>query len=367
MALGMSQRSGEPVALVCTSGTALLNYAPAVAEAYYQHIPLIVISADRPMEWIDQDDSQTLRQYGALSHFVKRSYNLRAELSLPMDGWYFNRCINDALLTSLSGEKGPVHINIAVSEPLTQEMDMPSVRERFVTRIPSSNIPDEQSMKLLCDEFMSARKVLILVAFSQPDEQLSQVLLRLAELPQVVVLTESIANVRGKNLIPTIDRVYSVIDKAEWEDYVPDLLITLGGSLVSRMIKAFLRQHKPKLHWRISQGNHVVDTMQSLTCHIDSQAASFLEVLSRSVFPIESDYSMLWHRKEVIATRLHDDYIAHVGWCDLKAFSLILPAIPPGTALQLSNGTTVRYAQLFKCEQVLRSDCNRVRLVWVRR
>ena len=123
--------------------------------------------------------------------------------------------------------------------------------------------------------------------------------------------------------------------------------------------KGFLRQYKPKLHWRISQGDHVVDTMQSLTCHIDSQAASFLEVLSRSVFPIESDYSMLWHRKEVIATRLHDDYIAHVGWCDLKAFSLILPAIPPGTALQLSNGTTVRYAQLFKCEQVLRSDCNR--------
>ena len=158
MALGMSQRSGEPVALVCTSGTALLNYAPAVAEAYYQHIPLIVISADRPMEWIDQDDSQTLRQYGALSLFVKRSYNLRAELSLPMDGWYFNRCINDALLTSLSGEKGPVHINIAVSEPLTQEMDMPSVRERFVTRMPSSSIPDEHSMKLLCDEFMSARK-----------------------------------------------------------------------------------------------------------------------------------------------------------------------------------------------------------------
>ena len=102
MALGMSQRSGEPVALVCTSGTALLNYAPAVAEAYYQHIPLIVISADRPMEWIDQDDSQTLRQYGALSHFVKRSYNLRAELSLPMDGWYFNRCINDALFILIS-------------------------------------------------------------------------------------------------------------------------------------------------------------------------------------------------------------------------------------------------------------------------
>lgn len=67
IALGKSAISASPVALLCTSGTAVLNYAPAVAEAYYRQIPLIVISADRPMEWIDQDDSQTLRQYEALA------------------------------------------------------------------------------------------------------------------------------------------------------------------------------------------------------------------------------------------------------------------------------------------------------------
>ena len=359
MALGMSQRSGEPVALVCTSGTALLNYAPAVAEAYYQHIPLIVISGDRPIEWIDQDDGQTLRQYGALSHFVKRSYDLRAEWSLPTDGWYFNRCVNDALLTALSGEKGPVHINLSITEPLTNETERPEHRERLVMRVPSSNIPDETAMSLLCDEFMSAHKVMILVAFSQPDELLTRALNRLAELPQVVVLTESIGNVRGERFIPTVDRVYSVIDKSEWPDYAPDLLITLGGSLVSRMIKAFLRQHKPREHWRISSGDHIVDTMQALTRHIEASPALFLDGLSRRVSPLESDYSELWHRKEEEATRLHDDYVARVGWCDLKAFSLILPAIPVGAALQLSNGTTVRYAQLFQCEQVSRSDCNR--------
>ena len=76
IALGLAQQTGEPVAVVCTSGTALLNYAPAVAEAYYQKLPLIVISADRPMEWIDQDDSQTIRQYEALAQFVKKSYDL---------------------------------------------------------------------------------------------------------------------------------------------------------------------------------------------------------------------------------------------------------------------------------------------------
>ena len=359
MALGMSQRSGEPVALVCTSGTALLNYAPAVAEAYYQHIPLIVVSGDRPIEWIDQDDGQTLRQYGALSHVVKRSYDLRAEWTLATDGWYFNRCVNDALLTALSGEKGPVHINLSITEPLTGETDCPPRPERLVTRIPAARVPDEESMSLLSDEFMSARKVLVVAAFMQPDEALARALSQLARLPQVVVLTETLANVRGEGFIPTIDRVYSVLDKSEWPEFAPDLLITLGGSLVSRMIKAFLRQHKPRAHWRISQGDRVVDTMQALTRQIETAPAPFIEALARRVSAVGSDYSARWHDKERLATRLHDDYIARIGWCDLKAFSMILPAIPVGTALQLSNGTTVRYAQLFDCPQTSRNDCNR--------
>ncbi|WP_273388981.1 2-succinyl-5-enolpyruvyl-6-hydroxy-3-cyclohexene-1-carboxylic-acid synthase [Barnesiella viscericola] len=359
MALGMSQRSGEPVALVCTSGTALLNYAPAVAEAYYQHIPLIVVSGDRPIEWIDQDDGQTLRQYGALSHVVKRSYDLRAEWTLATDGWYFNRCVNDALLTALSGEKGPVHINLSITEPLTGETDCPPRPERLVTRIPAARVPDEESMSLLSDEFMSARKVLVVAAFMQPDEALGRALSQLARLPQVVVLTETLANVRGEGFIPTIDRVYSVLDKSEWAEFAPDLLITLGGSLVSRMIKAFLRQHKPRAHWRISQGDRVVDTMQALTRQIETAPAPFIEALVRRVSAVGSDYSDRWHDKERLAARLHDDYIARIGWCDLKAFSMILPAIPAGTALQLSNGTTVRYAQLFDCPQTSRNDCNR--------
>ncbi|OUN72814.1 2-succinyl-5-enolpyruvyl-6-hydroxy-3-cyclohexene-1-carboxylic-acid synthase [Barnesiella sp. An55] len=359
MALGMSQRSGEPVALVCTSGTALLNYAPAVAEAYYQHIPLIVISGDRPIEWIDQDDGQTLRQYGALSHFVKRSYDLRAEWTLPTDGWYFNRCVNDALLTALAGEAGPVHINLSITEPLTGETEAPSRPERVVMRVPSASVPDEAAMALLCDEFMSARKVLVVAAFMPPSEALNQALSRLAALPQVVVLTESLANVHDERFIPTIDRVYSVIDKSEWPDFAPDLLITLGGSLVSRMIKAFLRQHKPKAHWRISPGDRVVDTLQALTRHIEAAPAPFLDSLLRRVTPVDSSYSALWHDKQRVATRLHDDYMTRIGWCDLKAFSMILPAIPAGAALQLSNGTTVRYAQLFDTPQVSRNDCNR--------
>ncbi len=359
MALGMAQRSDEPVALVCTSGTALLNYAPAVAEAYYQHLPLVVISADRPMEWIDQDDSQTLHQPGALSHVVKQSYYLKAELSQSVDNWYFNRCVNEAMLTALSGERGPVHINISVAEPLTREVEYSIGEERIISRIPSAALPDEESIRLLTEEFASARQVLILVAFAQPDPLLSKALARLAKLPQVVVLTESIANVQGEGIIPTIDRVYTTIDSEELRALTPDLLITLGGSLVSRMIKSWLRENRPQAHWRISQGSQVIDTLQSLTRHIEAEASYFLETFSQRVFSVESDYARRWHAWEEEATRRHNAYLAQVGWCDMKAFSMLLPAIPEGVSLQLSNGTTIRYAQLFPTQQVLRCHCNR--------
>ncbi len=121
IALGMAQASRRPVALVCTSGSALLNYAPAVAEAYYQGVPLIVVSADRPEQWIDQDDSQTIRQFEALSNFVKRSYDI-PDCIMPDDEhlWFANRIANDACITAIAGKPGPVHINVQLHAPLTR-------------------------------------------------------------------------------------------------------------------------------------------------------------------------------------------------------------------------------------------------------
>ena len=127
VALGMAMVSRRPVALVCTSGTALLNYAPAVAEAYYQGVPLIVISADRPLEWIDQDDSQTIRQPEALRNFVKGSYSLSDREQCDRPGWYETRIVNDAILTALAPKQGPVHINVRLSPPLGATVDRKSV------------------------------------------------------------------------------------------------------------------------------------------------------------------------------------------------------------------------------------------------
>ena len=116
-ALGLIQKINRPVAVCCTSGTALLNFGSAVAEAFYQQLPLLVISADRPAAWIGQMDGQTLPQPGIFNTLVKKSVQLPEPVT-EEDEWYCNRLINEALLELNHYGKGPVQINVPLSEPL---------------------------------------------------------------------------------------------------------------------------------------------------------------------------------------------------------------------------------------------------------
>lgn len=202
-ALGMATASQQPVALVCTSGSALLNYAPAVAEAYYRHIPLIIISADRPSEWIDQDDSQTIRQAGAhwpTSSNAPTTSPTTARLRWPR--WYANRQINDALIEAQRGCKGPVHINVQLAEPLNRLTDEPLPPEdsRVIAMPHASSGVDDLTVAELLNEISSSR-TMIIAGFLQPDPRLSEALDKIAERPNVTVLTESISNLHTAGAI----------------------------------------------------------------------------------------------------------------------------------------------------------------------
>ena len=214
MALGMAQQSGVPVALVCTSGTAPLNYAPAIAEAYYQRLPLIVITADRPVEWIDQDDSQTIRQQAVFRNIVKASYQLPAELFHADEHWYANRLVNDALNTALKGRQGPVHLNIPLRESLYGLRDYPEREVRTIECIDPAPSLSVGVMQRLVDIFDHCPKVMILAGFHRPDFRLREALHRLAGYPNVVVLTETLANVTSERHIGTIDRVLATVKEA---------------------------------------------------------------------------------------------------------------------------------------------------------
>lgn len=235
IALGYAAQSGEPVAVVCTSGTALLNYAPAVAEAFYRKVPLIVISADRPMEWIDQDDSQTIRQHEALANYVKASYNL-TDIELPNLKWYANRQINDALTVALTGRRAPVHINIQLSEPLTATTAVDSEKFRKIAVVePEAVLPTAEARRL-GTLLASPRKVMIVAGFNPPSPTLNRALRRLAALPNFIVLTETVSNLHANEFISRIDTTLSAMTEEERLQMAPDAVITLGGALVLSLI-----------------------------------------------------------------------------------------------------------------------------------
>lgn len=361
MALGMSVASGEPVALVCTSGTALLNYAPAVAEAFYRKAPLIVISADRPAQWIDQDDSQTLPQPGALTSFVKHSYDIPADAEASADGrWLTNRLINDAMLTALHGRRGPVHINVRLDAPLGLTGEYGDTIRTIGIAEPREDLTVARARELGC-ELASPRKVLIIAGFSAPSGRLNRAMNRLADLPNVAVMTESIANLHGPRLLGRIDMTMSALTDAERREMLPDTVITTGGAIVSRMVKEWLRGSDVTTHWHVGLSHTTADCFRHLRLRVEMQPDIFFQQLASSLQPhrTESTYNARWHEIERRALASHTTYVDSIPWSDMRAFATIIPAIPHRWNVQLSNGTAIRYAQLFDCRHIHRSDCNR--------
>jgi len=358
-ALGIAQQTRKPVGLVCTSGTALLNYGPAIAEAFYQRLPLVVISADRPVEWIGQDDSQALPQVNAFGQFVKASYQLPLDANNPDDCWYLNRMVNEALTKSQTGRMGPVHINFPLREPLYGVKKYPDSNERVIAKITSVDELSVDRISAIAAVFNSSQKIVILAGLLHQQLELNELLSELVQNKNVVVLTESVSNLHNKEFMPCIDRIVCSIKEDELQEFQPDLLISFGGPLVSKMIKSFLRNSKPKEHWFVGKEDHFIDTFKSLTSHIDVSPLSFFKQLLPLVKPSDSSFSGLWKRRDARVSEVHSGYLNNIGWSDLKAFEQILKAIPEGGNLQLANSSVVRYAQLFKTSGKLSYNSNR--------
>ncbi len=361
IALGIAENSRETVALVCTSGTALLNYAPAVAEAYYQNLPLIVISADRPLEWIDQDDSQTLRQPGALTNIVKRTYALKAECDNSTARWWINREVNDAMATAKAVPQGPVHINMSINEPLNGIRDYNEHKERFVEVLTPRNDFSVSQIRWIATELASPRKVLIVGGFSHPDETLNRALIKIAKSPNVAILSENVANIRFPGLIDCIDSTLCVIPEDKINEMRPDVVLSFGGALVSRLVKRFLRESPNTEHWNIGPSDRTVDCFQSLTKRIEVEPPVFFCQLATAMraHGKYSDYADKWQAIKKQALESHEAYLENAPWCDLTAFSQIYKQLPRGCNVQLSNGTAIRYSQLFTSRNVSRYNCNR--------
>lgn len=347
-ALGIARQTGKTVALSCTSGTAALNYAPAIAEAYYQKVPLLILTADRPPEMIDQGDGQTIRQKNIYANYIKKSFELKETFSSDEELSDAVQIINEAINKTLFPDSGPVHINLPFSEPLYGQVQKPTFD---VEDLPESyGVPDLSDKKIreLADQWNSARSKLLIAGMMKPDSVLSGFLKKITEDPSVVLLTETTSNLQNGCSFSCIDRVVSTILPEEADLFRPELLVTFGGPVISKMIRNFIRESKPSMHWNIDPVDYDMNTYQGLTDGIPAKPHMFFEKLMPHIKKSGSNYTEQWRLRDERSENRHRDFLAKTGHCDLKVFEAILREIPEGSELHLGNSTPVRYAQLFK-------------------
>lgn len=338
-AIGLALNGGKPAAVCCTSGTALLNLHPAVAEAFYQHIPLVVISADRPGAWIGQMDGQTVPQPGVFRSLVKKSVDL-PEIHTDEDEWYCNRLVNEALLETNHHGKGPVHINVPISEPLfrfTVE-SLPAVRA--ITRYQGLNVYDRDYNGLI-DRLNQYNRRMIVVG------QMSLIYLfekRYVKLlyKHFAWLTEHIGNQTVPGIpVKNFDAALSFMPEERAEQMAPELLITYGGHVISKRLKKFLRQHPPKEHWHVSPDGEVVDLYGALTCVIEMDPFEFLEKIAGWLDNRTPEYPRVW--ENYCKTIPEPEF----GYSGMSAVGGLIKSLPESCALHLANSSAVRYAQLY--------------------
>jgi 2-succinyl-5-enolpyruvyl-6-hydroxy-3-cyclohexene-1-carboxylate synthase len=357
-ALGIVQFSMKPVAIVCTSGTAALNFAPAVSEAYYQNLPLIIITADRPVEWVDQADSQTIRQKNLYQNYCKASFDIPGDIFTADDLWYANRTVSQAVALSLTGDKGPVHLNIPLKEPLYNPLPEQSSNTsviRFQENIFDREISDISGFAGNLNHFS---KKWILLGVATPDAHLQELISSLAGRNDFLIITENTSNISGDNIITTPDTWIASLKESEKEILKPDLLITIGHSIVSKKLKIYLRNFAPAEHWQISHSVTMMDTFKCLSRVIKTDAISFLKAIinapvnkSDIISKICTDYRGLCNYSSA--------FLKVAPYSDLSCISFILNRLPSKSIVHLANSSPVRYSQISETRSDLNYFCNR--------
>jgi len=382
-ALGMAQQQQSPVAVICTSGSALLNYYPAVSEAFYSDIPLVVISADRPVHKIDIGDGQTIRQDHVFERHIGYSANLKLDVShatatITNQGKglisnavsiqrqqeiiqeYNVKELRKAFAMALE-KMTPVHINVPFEEPLYNMTTEPYAHEVLSIAKPSAT-PQEELTEFATIWNATKRK-LVLVGVNYPHAVAQKYLEILAKDTSVIVLTETTSNLHHPNFFPSIDSLIAPIEKSEHKEELfkalqPDIVLTFGGLIVSKKVKSFLRKYKPKHHWHVDPIK-AYDTFFSLTHHFKTSENTFLEALLSKHQKVKSTYYSFWSQRKKDYEQKREVYLKNIAFSDMLAFAIIAKAIPKNYQLQLANSSTVRYAQLFDIDPSITVFCNR--------
>jgi 2-succinyl-5-enolpyruvyl-6-hydroxy-3-cyclohexene-1-carboxylate synthase len=355
IALGLAQITGKPIVILCTSGSAAYNFAPAVAEAFFQEIPLIILTADRPQEWIHQYDGQTIFQENIYGKHVKKSYQLTSDYSHKDSEWFIQRTVNEAVNKASDSPSGPIHINIPLREPFypnENEEVVHSGKIKIVERLGTKKTIKSEDWNNLFAKIKEAESIIIAFGQSRLDEELIQILRELSNDYNFVVIGDVISNL-GDEFISKHDLFLKIAN----ENFIPELLITAGKSFISKDLKQFFRKFPPTEHWHIQEIDDVIDPFQTLTMNIPIDKKDFFKKLLEDVdfedfrtsedgLSIDENFKNLWEKANLKAKKYQGQFFRNADndvFTEFEAMNILLESVPENSIIHVANSMPVRY------------------------
>lgn len=337
VALGIAKQTGRPCAAICTSGSAVANYYPAVLEAFYMQIPLLVISADRPTEMIDRWDGQTIHQSNLFFPHIKASFQYPVFQASDNSDALTDIC-SDFYKSAISGVKGPAHLNVPMDEPLydavNDNFDYPEIKAESNHLDPISNpiVIDKE----LIESIQSSNKILYIIgAENVGKEALAE--LRTLSL-KIPVLADVLSNNRIQQPLSNWESALINLNQNDIADFMPEVLISSGKMLLNKKLKQLLRKHTPKLHIHLEPNGYCADTFFSQPKVIRLTPKSFFESVS---FPsVNIEYHNQWAL--LCSNRIEKE--KHFNWNEWSELTAIRQVIErlDNVVLHLANSMTIR-------------------------
>ncbi len=350
-ALGMAQQLQKPVALICTSGTAALNFYPAIAEAFYQKIPLVILTADRPLELLNQQDGQMINQVNVFGNHVRGSLNFDSILRTSHSE------LRTFLNKSIFPVMGPVHINVPLVEPLYENLEEEIVIENLEKPL---NIFSYFDNKNIIDALKQTQKRVIIIGQNLPNQELLATLKELAK-KDFAILADVVSNQHESSVLKHFDFLVSQANIETLQVLEPDFIISLGGPVLSKALKLWLKKQKPKYHFRIQQDETLVDTYNNVTEYIYGNNNEVLKSIVNAKFS-SSTYAEYLGLMELKSQRKIAEFINqnNVEFNELATVNFVLKNLPENSQLQIANSTAIRYVSYLGLpEKNITAFCNR--------
>lgn len=358
-AMGIALKLREPVAMCCTSGTAASNYLTSITEAYYQGVPLVVITADRYPCLLGQNEDQTIPQVNMYEKVCKKSVTLPVNTG-HLGDWEARRLICEALLEMRHHGLGPVHINIPIASierpvppPQVLRLDKKYRKIERITLEDSKQLWDAKVKRLA-----SMKRIMVLYGQQHPlSEEEQRSVEAFAEKFHCVIITDHLSNFRSAHSVLSLSVLRSVDQETFDRDLAPDVLITVGGRrmLNDPSLPKLRAQKRPMGHWRVAQDGAVADTYRKMSNVFECSAKYFFDYFANSAAPCHNtdDYLQAWKAAaEKYETPITKNYE------QLYVVEQTVRNLPKHSSVHYGIGNTIMFANRFPIDPTVEVFCN---------